>query len=485
MKATVLDMTEGPLLGKIIRYTIPIILTGVLQLLFNAADLVVVGQYRGSESVAAVGNTGAITNLIINLFIGLSVGAGVTVAHNLGAKKDDAVRDTVHTAMPAAAISGVFLTLVGVLIARPVLTLMGPPADVLDRSAMYMQIYFCGMTGSMIYNFGAAILRAAGDTKSPLVYLTVAGVLNIFLNVFFVAVCGRDVDGVALATILSQAVSAVLVVRALMRRTDACRLSLKRMRIQKRPLTRMMVIGIPAGIQGSLFSISNVIIQSSVNSFGSVVMAGNAAAGNIEGFVYTSMNSFQQTALNFIGQNMGAGKLDRVKRIMLICLACVTVDGLLFGTSAWAFGDKLLPIYLKADETQAEAVAYGLIRMTYICLPYFFCGLMDVMTGTLRGMGSSYVPMAVTILGVCVFRIVWIYTVFAHDRTLETLYVSYVISWALTVAVEVVCFVFLMRRQRRATRLVKSEQLRKIFRKRKINLNKREKPPRRFFFLSL
>ena len=448
MKANASDLTEGPLLKKIIRYTVPIILTGLLQLLFNAADLVVVGQYRGDVAVAAVGNTGAITNLIINLFIGLSVGAGVTVAHNLGAKRDDAVRDTVHTAMPAAAISGVFLTLVGVLIARPVLQKMGTPADVLDLSATYMQIYFCGMTGSMIYNFGAAMLRAAGDTRGPLVYLTIAGVLNIVLNVFFVAVCGMNVDGVALATILSQALSAVLVVRALTKRGDACRLSFSHLRIRKKPLLRMMVIGIPAGIQGSLFSISNVIIQSSVNSFGSVVMAGNAAAGNIEGFVYTAMNSFQQTALNFIGQNMGAGKLDRVKRVMSLCLICVTVVGLLFGVSAWAFGDKLLPIYLKAGETQAEAIAYGLVRMKYICLPYLFCGLMDVMTGTLRGMGSSYTPMAVTILGVCVFRVVWIYTVFAQNRTLETLYLSYVISWILTAVVEVVCFLVLMDRQK-------------------------------------
>jgi len=447
MKPSYASLTEGPLLKKIITYTLPIILTGVLQLLFNAADLIVVGQFRGDEAVAAVGNTGAITNLIVNLFIGLSVGAGVSVAHNLGAGKPDAVHDAVHTALPAAAISGVLLTVVGVAIARPVLIKMGTPINVLDLSATYMRLYFCGMVGSMIYNFGAAVLRAAGDTRGPLRYLSAAGVLNVFLNLFFVAICGMSVDGVALATALSQSVAAFLTVRALCRRTDCCRLVLREMKIRRKPLLYMMAIGIPAGVQGSLFSISNVMIQSSVNSFGSVVMAGNAAAGNIEGFVYTSMNAFHQTSLNFVGQCTGAGNFKRVKRILLLCLACVTVIGGVLGASAWFFGDRLLPLYLKESETQAASISYGLIRMTFICLPYLLCGQMDVLTGALRGMGASYSPMIISILGVCVYRIVWIYTVFAHERTLEMLYVSYPISWIITAAAELICFFFLLRRQ--------------------------------------
>lgn len=409
--------------------------------------------------MAAVGNTGAVTNLIINLFIGLSVGAGVCVAHGVGAKRDETVRDMVHTAIPAAFVSGLILTVVGVLVARPVLTLMGTPDTVIDLSAIYMQVYFCGMTGSMLYNFGAAILRAAGDTRGPLIYLTAAGVLNVLLNLFFVAVCGMNVEGVALATALSQALSAVLVLRALMRRTDACKLELRRMRIRRGPLFRMMTIGIPAGIQGSLFSISNVTIQSSINSFGAVAMAGNAAAGNIEGFVYTTMNAFHQTAVNFIGQNMGAGKLDRVKRIVMICLACVLVDGLVFGTSAWFFGEPLLSIYIRPSATSAESIAYGLRRMTYLCLPYFFCGLMDVMTGCLRGLGSSYIPMVVTILGVCVFRIIWVFTVFRYYRTPESLYISYLISWALTVTVELICFIILYKKKRQQMPVTQAEPL--------------------------
>lgn len=442
------SMLQGPLLSNIILYTIPIILTSVLQLLFNAADLVVVGQYRGSASLAAVGATGAVTNLIVNLFIGLSVGAGVSVAHGIGSKDDEAVHRTIHTALPAAIVSGLALTTVGVTMAEKFLTWMGTPGDILPLSTQYMQIYFAGMTFNMVYNFCASILRAAGDTKSPLIFLSVAGLVNVGLNFLFVAVFGMNVDGVALATAISQGVSAVLVIIVLMRRNDACRLELKKMRFYKPQLLRMIRIGLPAGVQGSLFSISNVLIQSSVNSFGSVVMSGNAASGNIEGFVYVTQNAFHQTAVNFVGQNMGARQYDRVKKILWTCLGCVSVAGLTMGVLVRLLGPYLLSIYINDSQ---EALQYGLVRMTYICIPYFLCGLMDVSTGALRGMGASLQPMIISVLGVCGIRILWIYTIFQIPQyhTTQCLYISYTVSWAITFICQLFTFLLLFRRRSR------------------------------------
>ena len=441
------DLTEGPLFKKIILYTIPIILTGVLQLLFNAADLVVVGRYCGSISVAAVGATGALINLIVSLFIGLSVGAGVTVAHGLGAGKNEDVRRTVHTAIPTAIVISVVLTVIGVCGSRFFLRLMGTPDEVIGLSATYMRIYFCGITASMLYNFGSAILRAAGDTKSPLYYLTAAGIVNVILNLIFVIVFRMNVAGVALATTISQVMSAVLVIRALMKRDDPCRFEPSKMHFYRRQLIRILQIGFPAGIQGSLFSISNVIIQSSVNSFGSVVMSGNAAAGNIEGFVYMSMNAYSQTSINFTGQNYGARKFDRIRRTMFICLISVFVTGAVLGCSARLAGNPLLSIYIPGDE---DAISVGLIRMTYICVPYFLCGLMDVTTGLIRGIGHSVLPMIITIAGVCGLRIVWIYTVFRIPKyhTLQCLYFSYTLSWSLTFLTELIVFIYLLRKIR-------------------------------------
>ena len=433
------NLCEGPLTKRMIFYTIPIILTGVLQLLFNAADLVVVGRCCGSLSVAAVGATGSIINLIVNLFIGLSVGAGVTVAHAFGAHMDEDANRTVHTAIPLAVICGIILTIVGLFGAETFLSWMGTPDDIIHLSAIYMRIYFCGITASMVYNFGSAILRAAGDTQSPLIYLTVAGVLNVILNLFFVIVFKMDVAGVALATSLSQTVSAILVLFALHRRTDACHLSWKKMRLHKNQLLKIIKIGLPAGIQGSLFSISNVLIQSSVNSFGSIVISGNSAAQNIEGFTYTTMNSFHQTALNFTGQNYGAGKFDRIRKILAISLICVTIAGLGAGAASYFFAHPLLSIYIPGDE---DAIAYGVTRLAYIALPYFLCGIMDVMTGMIRGLGSSVAPMFICIIGVCGMRITWIYTVFRMPKyhTLECLYSSYPISWMLTFICEILVF---------------------------------------------
>ncbi len=442
------DMTEGPLFKNIVLYTIPIILTSILQLLFNAADLVIVGRFRGSLSVAAVGATGSITMLIVNLFIGLSVGAGVTVAHALGAKKDQEVHRTVHTAIPAAVISGVVLTVLGISLSTPLLSMMNTPANVLPLSTLYMKIYFAGITFNMLYNFASSILRAAGDTKSPLIFLSIAGVLNVILNVIFVTICDMNVEGVALATTISQAVSAMLVVRALMKRTDSCKLELRRMKIYRAQLAKIIRIGLPAGIQGSLFSISNVIIQSSINSFGDIVMSGNAAAGNIEGFVYVCLNAFHQTAVNYVGQNAGAKKYKRVLRILLICLLLVTVTGIVFGGTVYAFGPKLLSIYITDS---AEAISYGIIRMSFICLPYFLCGLMDVSTGALRGMGASLAPMIISVLGVCGIRITWIYTIFRLPQyhTPQCLYFSYTVSWTVTFIIQMIAFIFIYRNKKK------------------------------------
>ncbi len=448
-----MDMTEGPLLKKIILYTLPIILTGVLQLLFNAADLVVVGRFGSDTSVASVGATSSIINLITNLFIGLSVGAGVAVAHGLGAGKSDEVHKTVHTAIPTALVSGVILTVIGIFGSRFFLELMGTPDDVINLSATYMKIYFIGITSSMVYNFGSAILRAGGDTKSPLIYLTIAGIVNVILNLIFVIILKMDVAGVAAATTVSQTVSAVLILRALMKRDDACRLTFSKMRFHRRQIIRIIQIGIPAGIQGSLFSISNVIIQSSINSFGSVVMSGNAAAGNIEGFVYMSMNSFSQTAINFTARNYGAGKIDRLCKIMWLCLSSVFVTGLTLGFTARFFGENLLSIYIP---DKPEDISYGLIRMTYICIPYFLCGLMDVTTGLLRGINYSVLPMIISVVGVCVFRIVWIYTIFRipEYHTLQSLYISYTISWSITFLTELIIYIVLLKKFRKKVQTV-------------------------------
>ena len=448
MKRQNQTMLQGPLLKNVIKYTIPIILTSWLQLLFNAADLVVVGQANGSNSLAAVGATGAITNLIINLFIGLSVGAGVGVAHGLGSGDDEAVHRTIHTAIPAAIISGVFLTIVGVALSETFLVWMDTPAenDVLKLATRYMQIYFGGMVFNMVYNFAASILRAAGDTKSPLIFLGLAGLINVGLNMVFVLVFGMNVEGVALATIISQAVSSILVVNKLMRRTDACKLEWKKMRIYGPQLTKMIRIGLPAGVQGSMFSISNVMIQSSINSFGDIVMSGNTAAANLEGFVFTAMNAFHQTAVNFTGQNVGARQYDRVKKILWTCLGCVSVTGLVLGLGMYAFGRPLLSIYITDSQ---EAIEYGLVRLGYICAVYFLCGLMDVSTGALRGMGSSIVPMIISVLGVCGVRLLWIGTVFQIYRTTDCLYISYGVSWVITFLAQFISFWMVYNKQRK------------------------------------
>ena len=439
------SMISGPLLPSIIRYTIPIILTSVLQLLFNAADLMVVGRFCGSVSVAAVGNTTALTNLMVNFFVGLSVGAGVTVAHGLGSRRDSIVHNTVHTAIPLSLICGGFLTVLGVCFSRTFLEMMGTPGNVLELSAVYMKIYFAGITFTMLYNFCAAILRAAGDTRSPLIYLTFAGIINVLLNLIFVTKLHMNVAGVALATTIAQAISAVLVMIALMRRSDACRLQLKAMRFHKEQLSKMLRIGLPAGTQSAMFSISNVLIQSSVNSFGGVFMSGNAAAGNIEGFIYSSINAFHQTAVNFIGQNAGARQYKRIRQILIWCLICAAATGAILGGLAYGFGPQLLSLYINDS---AEAIGYGMLRLGIVGITYLLCGFMDVSTGALRGLGESFTPMLISVLGVCGIRIGWVYTIFRIPafHTPQSLFISYPVSWTVTFLFQLIAFLKLYKK---------------------------------------
>lgn len=435
-KSYEIDMCNGPILKKVLVFAVPLMLSGILQLLFNAADIIVVGRFAGSSSLAAVGSTTALINLLINIFIGLSIGANVMVARYYGAKNEKDVSETVHTAIAMSLLSGLFLVVIGFFASRLLLEMMGTPEEVLNKAVVYMKIYFAGMPVIMAYNFGSAILRAVGDTKRPLYYLTLAGVVNIVLNLFFVIRLNMDVAGVALATVVAQCISAALVLRCLMKMDGPLKLYLKKLRIDKRKTLQIMKIGLPAGMQGAIFSISNVLIQSSVNSFGAIAMAGNTASANIEGFVYTSMNAIYQTNLSFTSQNIGGGKFTRVSRILMICLGTVTVVGMALGLGAVIGGTDLLKIY----SSDPEVISYGMLRMSIICTTYFICGWMDTLVGSLRGMGYSVLPMIVSLTGACGLRVIWIFTIFAHYHTLFSLYISYPISWLITAAAHLVCF---------------------------------------------
>lgn len=437
-----MDMTEGPLTTKIIKFTIPVMLSGILQLLFNTADVIVVGRFTGKTALAAVGSTGSLINLLVSLFMGLSIGTNVLVARYQGAKDDKAVSDTVHTSIALGIVGGLILLIIGIVATRPLLEMMATPEDVIDQSTLYMRILFFGMPLNLILNFGAAILRAIGDTKRPLYYLTIAGVINLFLNIFLVTVFSLGVAGVAIATVISEGVSCVLILLCLKHETGAIRLYFNRIKINPSKCVDIMKIGLPAGLQGCIFSISNVLIQSSVNSFGSTVMAGNTAASNIEGFVYVSMNSLYQTCISFTSQNFGAGKFKRIKMVLINCLVIVAITGLVLGNSAYFFGKFLLSAY----NNEAEVISYGLIRLSIISTMYFLCGLMDVMVGAMRGIGYSILPMIVSLVGACGLRIVWIYTVFVKFRTLDILFISYPVTWTITFLSHLVCYYIVTRK---------------------------------------
>lgn len=439
-----IDMCHGPLLGKILLFSLPLMASGILQLLFNAADMIVVGRWGNSDALAAVGSTGSLINLLVNLFLGLSVGTNVLTARYFGAKQDKELSDMVHTAILTAAICGVFLIFVGFFVAPYALSLMGAPKEVLPKSVLYIRIYFAAMPAMMLYNFGAAILRAVGDTRRPLVYLFISGIVNVILNMIFVIGFKMSVAGVGFATAISQVVSAYLVIRCLLKTNANYGLKIEKLRINPQKMLNMLQIGLPAGLQGALFAVSNVLIQASINSFGTVAMAGNSAAANLEGFVYMAMNTLHQTSISFVGQNYGNHNFKRIKTIAIECLLIVTVVGVLFGNLMYFLSPILLKAYVnESDVSAAQAVAYGVKRLFFVCCPYFLCGVMDTLVGCLRGMGRSVLPMIVSLTGACVFRIIWINTVFAANKDLDVLYVSYPISWFLTSVVHALCLIIL------------------------------------------
>lgn len=429
-------MTTGPLLGKMIRFALPLMLSGILQLLYNAADLAVVGQFAGKEALAAVGATGSLTNLLTNLFLGMSLGASVVMARARGAKDPEACSHAVHTAITLAGIGGIVLLVIGVLFSGTFLTWMDTPADVLPGATLYMQIYFAGMPFTILYNFSAGILRAVGDTKRPLYFLTLAGLVNVGLNLVFVIVFHMGVAGVALATIIAQAISMMLVLRVLLHGTPDMRLNPKKLHLHGPTLKKMLYIGLPSGIQNSLFAVSNVIIQSAVNSFGSVVMAGTAAASSVMGFIFTVNDACQQTDMTFTSQNMGAGKPRRVKRILWLSLGMVTVASFAVGITAYLLG----PVFLAIYNSDPAVIAEGLVRLA-VCAPLCFtCGWMHTIAAHLRGMGSSIMPMIVSIAGICGIRLVWIFTYFAAHRTPQVLYYSYPLVWISTSLIHLICY---------------------------------------------
>ena len=437
-----MDMCTGPLVPKLLRFALPLMLTGILQLLYNAADVVVVGRFAGDTALAAVSSTGALINLIVNVFMGLSVGASVITSRYYGAGDYKSVGQTVHTSIGISLICGLIVTIFGVVMARELLILMDSPPDVLDQATLYVQIYFAGMIPNMLYNFGAAILRAVGDTKRPLYYLSISGLVNVLLNLLFVIAFHMGVAGVALATIISQVISAILVTVCLMRTEGAIHLDWSKVRIHWRKLGEIARVGLPAGFQGAVFSISNVLIQSSINSFGSAVMAGNGAASNIEGFAYTAMNAFHQAAVSFTSQNVGAKKYDAINRILISCLIIVAVVGLVMGNGIYLLGNVLVGIYTP----DPVVIQYGIDRLAIVCTTYFLCGMMEVVVGSLRGMGASVTPMIVSALGACGLRILWIYTIFAANRTTQMLFISYPVSWILTTAVHIICYIVIRKR---------------------------------------
>ena len=439
-----IDMCSGPIVGRLLLFALPLMASSVLQLLFNAADIIVVGKYAGDNSLAAVGMTGPLVNLLVNAFLGLSIGSNVLASRYYGSGDDIHLSKTVHTSVLVSFIGGIVLAATGFMFSTQILTWMKAPGETLQLGSLYLRIYFLGMPASMVYNFGSAILRAVGDTKRPMYYLFAAGVVNVILNLFFVISLHMDVAGVATATVISQLISAGLVIRCLIKEKGALKLSIRALSIDKTIFARIIRIGVPASFQGMLFSLSNVIIQSAVNGFGATVVAGNSAAQNIEGFVYVSMNAFYQACISFISANVGARKPERINRILIRAEICVMLTGITFGGLAYLFGYQLLNIY-----TDSRAVMdAGIIRMLYVCVPYFLCGMMDVMVGGLRGLGYAVLPMIVSLIGACGLRLLWVFTLFRLPRFHETryLYITYPVTWFVTFLAHVICYIIVRKR---------------------------------------
>lgn len=437
-----MDMTHGSLFSKLIFFSLPLIASGILQLLFHAADIIVVGRFAGANSMAAVGSTTALVNLLTNFFIGISIGASVVLGHCIGAHNYAKSQQAVQTAMVTALVCGVFVMTIGLFLSPQMLKWMDTPKDVIDLSILYLRIYFCGMPFFMLYNYGAALLRSVGDTKRPLYFLLVSGIVNVVLNLIFVILFHMDVAGVALATISSQAMSAWFVMKSLKKSEDFLHFTWKDSHLHWDCLKEMLKVGFPAGLQSIVFSLSNVIIQSSINSFGPTMMAANTAASNIEGFIFTSTNSMHQTTLSFTAQNYGAKKPKRITKTFIYCLVIVTTIGVVMGVGAYLLGDLLLGIY----SPDPIVVELGLKRLSIVGICYAFCGIMDVCAAAVRGIGYSFMPMIVSVIGACAFRIVWIMTFFQWYRSIETLYISYPISWILTIAIHLCCYLIVRKK---------------------------------------
>ena len=433
-----IDMCNGSLMDKLISFSLPLMLSGILQLLFNAVDIIVVGRFTGRQALAAVGSTTALINTFVNLFIGISLGANVLAARFFAAKKAREMSETVHTAIAFALVSGIGMAFIGVAFARTALELMGTPDDVIQLSALYMRLYFCGMPFFMLYNYGAAILRAIGDTKRPLLFLVIAGVANVALNLLLVIVFHLGVAGVAIGTIISQMISSILVLRCLCKAEASYRLQFSKLSIKGVYMKQIFKVGIPAGIQSTVINFSNVLLQSSVNSFGSTAMAGYTAANNIFGFLYVTVNAVTQACMSFTSQNYGVGKWKRMDRVLIDCLILSFVAMMILGNSAYFFGPKLLTIYT----SNSKVIQCGMEILLYTTVTYFLCGFMDLFPGALRGMGRSGVPMILSIIGTVGTRIVWIFWIFPNHRSLDILFISYPASWIITIVLQVICYYF-------------------------------------------
>ena len=431
-----INFTKGGYIMPLLSFAIPLLLSNMLQLVYNAADIIVVGQFAGNEALAAVGSTSSLIHFFTNLFLGLSVGSNVLISKGFGMGDKKMLSRAVHTAFAISIISGLLLGITGFSLARKILLLMQTPNDVIDKAVLYMRIYFMGLPALSLYNFGSSILRAVGDTKRPLYFLIVSGIINIILNLTFVIGFGMGVDGVAYATIISEGISAILVLICLIRTKEAYRFEINKLAIHKKELLSILKVGIPAGIQGSLFSFSNMIIQSNINSFGSLVMAANSASSNIENFVYSAMNAMHYSAITFSAQNLSVNNIDRIKKGFRYCLFIVIAIWIVTGGIALIFSRPLLSLFSK----DAEVINYAVSRLTIIVATYFLCGFMDSMSGTLRGLSYSTLPMIVSLIGSCVFRIVWIYVMFSFDRSLYMLYLAYPFSWTITTLAHYICY---------------------------------------------
>ena len=440
-----IDMCNGTIMDKLISFSLPLMLSGILQLMFNAVDIIVVGRFSGSQALAAVGSTTALINVFTNLFIGISLGANVLAARFYAAGKDREMSDTVHTAVTLALVSGIVMAFVGLIFSRWALELMGTPDDVIGQSALYMKIYFLGMPFFMLYNYGAAILRAVGDTKRPLIFLVISGVVNAVLNLILVIMFHMDVAGVAIATVISQLISCILVLRCLRTSKTSYQLHFGKLRINTVYLKQIFQVGIPAGIQSTVINLSNALLQSSVNSFGSTAMAGYTAANNIFGFLYVAVNSVTQACMSFTSQNYGVRKPKRMDRVLVDCMILSFVVSFAMGCGAYFFGPQLLKIYTE----DPKVIQCGMEILVYTTVTYFLCGQMDLFPGALRGMGRSGVPMILSIIGTVGLRIVWIFGIFPAHRSLKVLFISYPASWIITIVMQVICFYFVRKTVRR------------------------------------